>query len=359
MKNPKNIALLPLDMRNEYEDMLLFWKNVCFLNENNYLYQLRYRIIKIMEYMTSIGHTSMKTVLYDDYLNYIQSMGNMSKCVHQRHLHAIRKVCEWAYHKGHGGTEMIVKIGLLKTPRSYQKPEPAPFSDKEISQIFKNIDEKFPYDPLGVDKIQRDMATGDLTVRKSLMNVQLKALVWILLETGCRISEAFSLNADDVDPINDTIGVVGKYQKWREIPYSDFLREKLKPWLAHRKLLTDDETLWLALWGSNMADETTEARPVAYGTFYNWSAYLVGEITSTNVGIVREGKGRWHRFRKTFATRSNELGLDIGVTSKVLGHEDTKVTMRYIGINKKRIIAESKTIEVDRAEMYQKASGEN
>ena len=248
---------------------------------------------------------------------------------------------------------------MIKTPRSYQRPEPAPFSDKEISQIFQNIDEKFPYDPLGVDKLRRGMNTSDLDLRKSMMNVQLKALAWLMLETGCRIAEVHPLTADDVDPINETIGVMGKFSKWREVPYSDMLRDKMQSWLAHRKLITNSDTpnLWLALWGKdpNLKHTDCKARPVAYDTFYGWASYLVGENTATNRGVIREGKGRWHRFRKTFATRSNELGLDVGVTSKVLGHADTRVTMRYIGIEKQRIIAESKTIETERAEAYEKA----
>jgi integrase len=355
-KEPKALSSLNQQMQVQYADIIDFLKTIRRLDENNYLYQIRYRIINVMQYMETSGHTSIIDATYEDYLEYIQSLGSVGRSTYRMHMDAIKKINEWMYHKGHAGPENLTKLSLIKTPKAHRRPDPDPFSDAEISQIFQNIDTKFPYDPLGVDKLIRGLSTSELDLRKSLMNKQLKALAWLMLETGMRVNEAYHLTVEMVDPINESIYLTKtKFNKPREVPYSDLLRKEITVWLAHRKLVAPNtDNLWVALWGTNLADDSV-ARPVQYPSFYEWIDYMMGENTVTMNQVLREGKGRWHRFRKTFATRSQSLGLDIGVTSKVLGHEDTRTTMIYLGIDKQRIIAEARSVEQERADAYMKA----
>lgn len=349
-KVPKASYDLPKGMRDEYFDFIDYLINVRKLDPKNYVKMLSYRSLKIFQYFTEEGYSSVEDADYDDYLNYIQSLGKITRGNFAAHKDAVRNVAEWAWHKGVGEPEIIYKLKMLKTPRLYRKPPPVAFKDSEITDIFKRIDIRFPYDPKCIDKLQRGMNTDDSLIYRSLMNVQVKTLLWAMLELGTRISEVYPLSIDDVDPINETIIVVGKFNKTREIPYSDKLRKEMKTWLAHRELIDcKGDHLWVGC-GKKIGE------PLKYDTFYKWINRMMGVRTADARFAVLEFKCNWHKFRKTFATRCYEDGMDISVICKILGHESVATTMIYLGIDRRRIINEAKAFEESRAKRYEKAA---
>lgn len=359
-REPASVKELNPVFQEQYRDILKFLENVKQLNVIKYIATMRHQIIRMMRFFEARGVTDLKQAKYEDYIEFLQSLGDITRGTYITYVAAVKNVNEWAFHKGFCDHESLAKLAMLKTPRGYKGTGAVPFSDEEIANIFRNIDEKFPYDPLRIDKIIRGAAVSEVDLRKSLMNVQLKALAWMLLESGMRVREIFYLTTDDIDPVNESIVLrTTKFMKVREIPYSSLMKKHAKIWLAHRRLVVppDCKELWLALWGKNpnLSHEECEARPAAYDTFYKWIAYMVGENTQTNSGAVKQAKGRWHRFRKTYATRSQQLGMDIAVLSKILGHEDTRTTMIYLGIESERILNEARLVEEDRLKMYESA----
>lgn len=360
MREPAALKEVNQTFQDQHRDLMKFFINVKQLDVVGHVCDLKYQCLRLMKYFESVGIYDLRLAKYEDYIEYLQSLDDMTRQTYSAHVRCVRKVNEWAYHKGYQNHESLARLSLIKIPKGYRSTTTVAFSDEEIASIFRNIDKKFPYDPLRISKVMRGAAVSELDLRKSLMNVQLKTLAWMLLESGMRIKEVFHLMVNDVDPINESIVLrKTKFMKVREIPYSNTMRKNMRIWLAHRRLVVpaDCNEIWLALWGKNpnLSHEECEARPAAYDTFYKWIAYMVGENASTNTGAVREAKGRWHRFRKTFATRSQLLGMDIAVLSKILGHEDTRTTMIYLGIDKDRILNEARLIEESRIKMYETA----
>ena len=52
-----------------------------------------------------------------------------------------------------------------------------------------------------------------------------------------------------------------------------------------------------------------------------------------------------HMFRHTYASRLNEICKDEILIAALLGHKNSKITRRYISLNKKYIIENVKKLE--------------
>lgn len=154
-------------------------------------------------------------------------------------------------------------------------------------------------------------------LRHSAKSLRNKAIIEFLFSTGCRVSEAVSVNKQDVDFINGKVDVLGKGRKYRTVYLSTRCAFTLKEYLDSRS--DDDDALFVR-------------NPEYCNGFIKF-----GRLSAEGVGIMLRTLGRKagidnvhpHRFRRTVATTALKRGMPIEQVQKMLGHSNIQTTTIY------------------------------
>ncbi len=142
---------------------------------------------------------------------------------------------------------------------------------------------------------------------------RLHLLVLILLDTGCRISEALDLRVEDCDLDNILVTLKGKGQKERKVPFSFELRKVLYRY-------------------------TREMQPHLLVLSTKHGCKLDRHIVSRDVKRFCRRLGfappvrTLHSFRHTFALNYLRRGGSVFHLQKVLGHSSLEMTRRYANL---------------------------
>ena len=150
---------------------------------------------------------------------------------------------------------------------------------------------------------------------KKFYERRLHLLTLLLLDTGCRITEAITLRVADLDMENLLITFDGKGRKQRIVPFSFTLRKALHRFCADfsRK---PDSLLFATV------DETRVRRMTA----------LRGvKLLCERLGFTPPGR-TLHAFRHTFAVNYLRRGGSVFHLQKVLGHSSLEMTRRYANL---------------------------
>ena len=150
---------------------------------------------------------------------------------------------------------------------------------------------------------------------KNFYERRLHLLTLLLLDTGCRISEALGLRVSDVDLDNMLITFDGKGRKQRIVPFSFALRKVLHRFIADFSLKL--ESLLFA---------TKQATPVRRMT-----ALRGVKIFCEQLGFKPPGR-TLHAFRHTFAVNYLRRGGSVFHLQKILGHSSLEMTRRYANL---------------------------
>jgi integrase/recombinase XerD len=144
---------------------------------------------------------------------------------------------------------------------------------------------------------------------------RLHLLSLLLLDTGCRISEALTLRVCDVDLDNMLLTVDGKGRKQRIIPFSFGLRRAL-----HRFI----------------ADFDRKADYLLFATRENSAVRRMTALRAVKVLCARLGfnapRRTLHAFRHTFAVNYLRRGRSVFHLQKCLGHSSLEMTRRYANL---------------------------
>jgi integrase/recombinase XerD len=144
---------------------------------------------------------------------------------------------------------------------------------------------------------------------------RLHLLILILLDSGCRISEALTLRVRDIDMDNMLVTLDGKGRKQRIVPFSFELRKALFRHIAefNRK----PESLLLA-----SRNETQLGRRV-----------MLRDVKQAcrRLGFTAPIR-TLHAFRHTFAVNYLRRGGSVFHLQKVLGHSTLEMTRRYANL---------------------------
>jgi integrase len=144
--------------------------------------------------------------------------------------------------------------------------------------------------------------------KKAPANVQ--TLCWLLLDTGCRISEALALTGQSIDAGNGAVVIESLKKRrrgiYRSVPISpDLLNELILT--HHLGADTNDKRLW---------------------PWHRMTAYRrIGEVmTAAEIkGIHATPKG----LRHGFAIAALEAGVPLNLVQRWLGHADMATTAIY------------------------------
>jgi integrase/recombinase XerD len=145
--------------------------------------------------------------------------------------------------------------------------------------------------------------------------VRLYTLTLFLLDTGCRISEALSLRAREIDLDNLLVTLDGKGSKQRIVPVSVELRKVVVRYMRDADR-TPDRLLFAN--GSEAALERNNIRRDV-------------KTLCRTLGFAPPAR-TLHAFRHTFAVNYLRRGGSVFHLQKVLGHSTLEMTRRYANL---------------------------
>ena len=157
------------------------------------------------------------------------------------------------------------------------------------------------------------MACGQL---KPVAMKRAVAIMYLLLDTGVRVSELCSLNVCDLDFQKHTGIVLGKGNKERYIYFSPRTEVRLKDYLDTREdvKFRSDIPLFASL-------DFNHDRMNKSGIEY------ILKVLGEKSGVYRLHP---HLVRATFATNLSKKGVPINVIAKLLGHANLNTIHRYV-----------------------------
>lgn len=173
--------------------------------------------------------------------------------------------------------------------------------------------------------------TGAIATRAAVRN---RAILWLLYDSGIRVSELCGLRAGDFDRKQGIITVRGKGSKERRIALGSNCQRNLLYYLDQHR--PDEEELFE--WGNADEDHLflSETRlPLTK----NGMTQLFSRLKKRS-GITGKRISP-HIFRHTFAIRYLVLGNDPFSLQELLGHEDMSTVKNYMHMNDE-IIQEQK-----------------
>ncbi len=141
------------------------------------------------------------------------------------------------------------------------------------------------------------------------------ALVELLYGSGLRISEALSLDVNDIDLSSGFARVLGKGSKERIAPLSGKSKKRLVRWLEQRHALnatSAEQALFLGVQGRRL-NRRQASRIVA----------RLAQVAGLPLNIHP------HMLRGSFATHLLEGGADLRDVQELLGHARISTTQRY------------------------------
>lgn len=179
-----------------------------------------------------------------------------------------------------------------------------------VDQVFSLLDEKHA----DASSQASESSSVDDTFRLRDM-----ALLELLYGSGLRISEALSLDVNDIRPASMHVRVMGKGSKERLVPLSDTCAAALTRWLAVRDSVPPvhgERAAFLGRRGKRL-DRRQAAR--------------ILEERAKEAGIPQHVSP--HDLRHTFATHLLEGGADLRAVQELLGHSRISTTQRYTHLN--------------------------
>lgn len=222
-----------------------------------------------------------------DYLSFFQDLNNCSMTTLDNNRRILSSFWRWME------VEEIIMINPMKRIAHFKIPKKVrkAFSDEEV-ELLRNEVKNHP---------------------NSLRN---RAILELFLSSGLRLSELSQLKQEDIS-LSDCKGVcLGKGNKERVFYFSERAKISLIEYLNSRH----DGKSWLFVSGNAP---------------YN-------KLGSSGIGIMIRQLGNGagvknthpHRARRTLATRLVRKGMPLEQVSKILGHENLSVTMRYVETDK-------------------------
>jgi integrase/recombinase XerD len=150
---------------------------------------------------------------------------------------------------------------------------------------------------------------------KNFYQRRLHLLGLLLLDTGCRITEALTLRVSEIDLDNLLITLDGKGRKQRVVPFSFELKKALFRYV--RDCSRKPEMLLLASVNETMLGRRVMLRDM--------------KLLCRRLGFEPPAR-TLHSFRHTFAVNYLRKGGSVFHLQKVLGHSTLEMTRRYANL---------------------------
>ena len=190
------------------------------------------------------------------------------------------------------------------------------------------------------ERVERLLKSCDTSTDKG---VRARALIELLLASGCRVSEAVGLDRAQCEldreartpgdgiRILDEITVFGKGSKYRRVYLDDRSREWLQKYLATRR--DDDKALFVT------------SRKSADGSYRMtvWTAEQIVREAAKRAGLAEDVSPHWLRHAAvTFWAKH-----DLTSAQRLAGHRQISTTQRYLGSSNAELKAFYKRVTRD------------
>ncbi len=150
-----------------------------------------------------------------------------------------------------------------------------------------------------------------------------RAVLELLYGSGLRVGEVAGLTLDRVDLDRGRVLVLGKGDKEREVPMSDFAVVAIREYLqAGRPLMAPEGSAHLFFNRKKKPFSTRDMRS------------MVGRYGDT---LLPGRRVTPHTLRHSFATHLLEGGADIRAVQELLGHASVATTQRYTHVSRARL----------------------
>ena len=166
---------------------------------------------------------------------------------------------------------------------------------------------------LSVDQVTAllDAASGD-----DVQALRDRALLELLYATGARVTEAVSLNVDDVFD-EDIVRLRGKGNKERIVPLGRYARDALDAYLVRARPVFSvrgaaTPALFVGIRGQRVSRQ---------------NAWLIIRAAAERAGLAAHVSP--HTLRHSFATHLLQGGADVRVVQELLGHSSVATTQIY------------------------------
>lgn len=146
-----------------------------------------------------------------------------------------------------------------------------------------------------------------------------RALLELVYSTGARITEAVSLDVDDLDLDSGAVRLLGKGGKERVVPVGSFARRALDAYLVRGRAA-------LAANGRGTPAVFLNTRGARLS---RQSAWAVLRTAAERAGIEHPERISPHTLRHSFATHLLAGGADVRVVQELLGHASVATTQIY------------------------------
>ena len=164
-------------------------------------------------------------------------------------------------------------------------------------------------------KVRKPYSQTDIEkLKEKCKSTRDKAIICLLMSTGCRVGEICGLDRDSLDFVNKEVTVLGKGNKERTVFLDDVSVMLLTRYLTQRK---DNEP---ALFIGKRHERLTPS-----------GIRAMLKILAEKAGVENAHP---HRFRRTLATNLIDHGMEIQNVAQILGHEKLDTTMKYIYTSK-------------------------
>ncbi len=193
---------------------------------------------------------------------------------------AIRAWCKWLIITGRRADDPT----LTATTPKVKKGRPRPVADEHLTIL------------LGTRMYKRT-----------------RAMILLAAYAGLRVSEIAAIKGDDVDTVTNTIIVIGKSDKQRQIP--------LHPILKDLAAIMPRRGWWFPTYVGN-------TKHLAGGP-------MLGNSVSSSISNVMDRAGipgTPHALRHWFGTALREAGVDSLVIKELMGHESLATTAIYVDV---------------------------
>ena len=270
----------------------------------------------------------------NEFLNQLKSQKNYSKKTIESYNHDINKFYLYLKDNDINSLDMIdknvMRMYLLKQKENN-------ITNRTIGRYYSSLNSLFKYciereyikqNPLElidypkytkkVPEFVYESKIDNLLNTSITDNIQFDArnrlIVYLLLDSGIRLSELVNIKVNDIDFNDRSIKVFGKGSKERYIKFGDNTRTALSAWLLDRSTYFEDvetNALFISQWRNRLTVEGVRKLMNKYADGINGK-----HITA-------------HTLRKSTATNMAKAGADLLTIASVLNHESIQTTRRY------------------------------
>jgi integrase len=209
----------------------------------------------------------------------------------------------------------------------------------------------------GDDKIDENKAfpiESTLELINNASNARDQALWALLVGTGIRISEAFNLLIEDIDPLNEQVKIINPNDRPLEFPikpgksgsfdfkgrgtadtffiepFRSIFFEALKQYIDHERPITNHQVLFVSLAQNKGAPLYWAENSNTYNKPFKKAAQIAGIIGYT----VHSLRHTYAFFLVNYIQTQDGFGLPLAVVQLMMGHASLTSTAKYAKIDK-------------------------